>query len=241
MSLARQQLRNYPSCVKFDGSTAFIRSGAYTGITSASAFTVAAVVSPSSYSGTQCVVSLNGNPKVHFNSGDIEFFIQAYQIYLKGVGPIGQWYEIVCSYSGGSNGTWSIYSNGNMLATGQITGSSSGSNGKLLIGTSNGVSAFFQGYMNDVCLWDVCLTSAQVKQKYQTGIPPYLGTAHLVRRYLLTEGSGTTPADSSLNADTSTSVGLTWSGNTWMKPRMPSKARQKVTTARTPLSTPRSR
>jgi len=52
-----------------------------------------------------------------------------------------------------------------------------------------------------------------------TGNIPYLGQSQLVRRYILNDGTGSTPKDSSVNNDTATSSSLTWSNNTFMKPR----------------------
>ena len=139
----------------------------------------------------------------------------------------GSYYEVTVTYAGGTNGAVALFINGQKITTSNPAALPlNTANLPLIIGSQSGNAYYTNGNLNDVCLWDVALTPAQVQAMWQTGIKPYTGTAHLVREYILAEGAGTTPKDSSLNADTSTSVGLTWSTNTM------GKARPLVTTPR---------
>ena len=236
--ITRQQLRNYPACAVFNYSNAYITTGANTGITGNAAFSIACVVNSAIIGSYGTAVSFGTSVA----NGDVVFGLFGDMLCIQGYSdaywarttyklPISTYLEIVATFAGGAGGAVNLYVNGALVASGTANASLNIGASKLYIGT--GPNYYWGGTINDVRLWNVALTPAQVQAMYQTGVPPYVGTANLVRRYLLTEGAGTTPVDSSVNADTSTSTGLAWSGNTWMQPRT------KITTPRALITTPR--
>ena len=236
--MPRQLIRNnYTSCARFDGTSTQITSGANTGITGSTAFTIAAYVFLAG-NPTNAIIATIGTTNTsasaifQINSGGV------LDLGLYGIADYtatgisiarGQWYELVFTYAGGAGGAIQHYINGVPTAMSAGTMTANLQNSKLFIGQFNG-SGYFPGLIQDGRLWSgVCLTQAQVKAMYYAYVVP---TSGLARRYILNDGAGTAPVDSSATGDTSTSTALTWSTYTAFKKR------SAVPTPRQPVAGP---
>jgi len=216
--MSRQIIRPYlTSSAVFNGSNTVVTSGINTGITGNASFSMAALININTTTNGAIMgfgghtstngVFLNSLDGFSFESSDGNYLLAASK-------PLG-WVEVCGTFSGAPTGTATIYINGSNV------GSAPGltftiSNSPLYIGE---FIYYSRGNINDVRLWNVCLSAATVSNMWFTGNIPYLGQSQLVRRYILNDGTGSTPKDSSVNNDTATSSNLTWSNNTFMKPR----------------------
>lgn len=110
--------------------------------------------------------------------------------------PVGQWTHIAMVKSGT---TAYLYLNGILKATKLSYGTLSTGGTFFLIGTQyGGLSEYTNGSIDQVRIWNVALTVAQIKSGMDRNVA--VNSAGLVAYYKLNEGSGTTAANSTATA-----------------------------------------
>ena len=87
----------------------------------------------------------------------------------------GKWNNIVASYTGGSTDAVSFYLNGVLIDTLSI--SLDVQVGKVMIGAHVGETSFFNGQIDEVGIFNAALTSDQVIELYNQGVPSNLLTS----------------------------------------------------------------
>lgn len=197
------------------GST-YVTSGSNLGISGSSPFTIAAWGYVNAASGTQTIMSI-GNA-AGTNTGIIlRSNANAWHVSIQGTGVVpvtapliqpNTFYEVFVSYAGGSAPIL-IGVNGKVLnGSGSLTMNLT--NAPVIIGRDYSGSSALTGGVSDVRVWNVALTVNQLAAMYATRVVP---TSGLVRRYCLTEGTGTSAIDISSNNDTGTITNPFWSFN----------------------------
>ena len=191
-------------------------SGSNLGISGSSAFSFAAWGYLSAITGTQTLVALGDAAGT--NTGIlIQSSVNVWQVLIQGTGAVpapapviqlGQFYEVVVTYAGGSAPVL-IYVNGVVFnGSGSITMNLTNTTVKMARNYSSANPLY--GGLSDVRVWNVALTGNQIATMYSTREVPTTG---LVRRYKLNEGTGSSIADSSTNNDTGTVTNPLWSRN----------------------------
>lgn len=84
-----------------------------------------------------------------------------YTIQHPGTPATGEWHHWAVSYDGGT--VLSLYYDGALVATSAVTAAASSPNPNVtVLAYNSGASGFNDGSIADLCIWDVCLTAAQV-------------------------------------------------------------------------------
>ncbi len=141
----------------------------------------------------------------------------------------GEWYHVTAVFNGagsGNSGRMQIYINGvaqTLSFSGTIPSSLQNNSIGLRVGQGGLTSSLFLGSMDEVRAYNRALTAAEVRGLYDTGSSDKLGTSAgqaagtgrldsgLVGYWKYDDGSGSTAADASTNADTGTLTnGPTW-------------------------------
>jgi hypothetical protein len=220
----------YPYAGSFNGA-ANVVSGANTGLSGASALTMACWFNATSgVSAFQAIMALGSSGGANGTIIYLDVFSGGIGYYnhtasLNGGAPkANNWYHGALTWDG-ANVT--VYLNAVAIgAPAALTQNLT--NSKLYIGSTPAAGSFFTGLISDACLWNVGLSQAQVTALYQQAVLP----SGLIRRYLLIDGSGSAPVDSSTTVNTGTSTGLAWSTNT-PAPARSVAATRSVASART--------
>lgn len=146
---------------------------------------------------------------------------------------VGEWTHVMLTYAGGSNGAQKIYINGNLVHSDTITGIMQ--TGKFSIGgtylAALGITVYMSTVYGPCCLYTDELSLAEIREIYANQKYP---ADNIKGLWKMTEGSGSTIADSSGNGNNLDIVG----GATWSAVDLPVVARtgivarQGVTVAR---------
>lgn len=125
----------------------------------------------------------------------------------------GSWHHVAASYDGSRV---KIFIDGAKVLDQAQTGAVATNGNALTLGNQPGYSEYYNGQLDEVRLWNVARSEAQVQADYNKTV---LGTQPgLVAYYRLDEGSGTTFVDQTANANTGTlgggSTTPTWINNT---------------------------
>ena len=159
----------------FNGTSTQITSGSNTGIVGSTPITIGAAVYVTSTSTYNTIVLVGSVAAVsgwilglRFGSVDLTLPVTGGTFSVLAKVPLNQWVEVVATYSGGPAGTISIYVNAVPQALSATVPSNSPAvvNAPMLIGGGDGF--FSSGLIQDVRLWDVCLTPAQVLTNYMS-------------------------------------------------------------------------
>ena len=127
--------------------------------------------------------------------------------------PLNQWVHLACTYDGVVS---SIFVNGNLVATGNFSGSVNRPNTIIHIGTeTNNSDQFWDGGIDEVRIWSIARTTAEIeecKSQQLTGIEP-----NLVGYWQFDEGAGNNVKDKTINAN----HGILQGGVTWINSSAP--------------------
>lgn len=126
--------------------------------------------------------------------------------------PIGVWHHYTYTFDGT---THTIYQDGISNNT-STTAADNSIVTNIRVSTYNGANGPYTGLADDFCIWNRCITAAEVTQNYSTGVAPSSG---IVLRWLFNEGSGSSAIDSSGNSNTGSISGATYSTDVVMKAR----------------------
>jgi hypothetical protein len=130
-----------------------------------------------------------------------------------------KWHNVTIVYAQSEDKAY-FYFDGSQYSTYANHGSFDLSNaGDFYFGTDRSKSsAFLDGYIDEVALWNDALTQAEVTELYNSGIGyaasnsgDYTSSTNLQGYWKMDEGTGTSVADASSNSNTGTISGATWS------------------------------
>jgi hypothetical protein len=108
--------------------------------------------------------------------------------------PLNTWVYVAVTYDAPST-TMNLYKNGSLIASNASVSVYTAEN--TFIGSHQGSTSFFSGYIDEVRLWTTALTQAQLKAHLFSG--PADNAAGLVSYYKCDDGSGTTLTSSCTN------------------------------------------
>jgi glucose/arabinose dehydrogenase len=123
------------------------------------------------------------------------------------------WTHLAATFDGT---TQRLYVNGVEVASRAQTGSIETSTGPLRLGGHSVWGEFFQGYIDEVRVYNRALGQAEIQNDMNTpvgGAPGPVPPSGLVAAYGFNEGSGTVAADASGNSRTGTLSGATWTAS----------------------------
>lgn len=160
--------------IKFTGATAFLSAGSALTI-QPTAISAAAWVYASALSGTRAIVGRNPGSTgategwlLDANGTTVRFICSngttgATASKTSGMAT-GSWYRLVGTFD---NTTVRLYINGVQAATASLSGNLSASTSTALeIGQAVGISGIWNGYLNDVSIWNRALSAAEVSQDF---------------------------------------------------------------------------
>jgi concanavalin A-like lectin/glucanase superfamily protein len=123
--------------------------------------------------------------------------------------PVNTWVYVAVTFDAPST-TMNLYMNGTLVASNNSVPAYTAES--TFIGSQQGTSGFFQGYIDEVRIWTVALTQAQLKPALFSG--PADNASGLVAYYTCNDGSGTTLTSSCTN--TTGLNGTLGGGATWV-------------------------
>lgn len=133
-------------------------------------------------------------------------------IYSAGTVPLNQWVHVAVTYN---NQTIKFYQNGVLQGTYTTPAISLGDNGPMTIGRQQPSACAcnnLDGSMDELRLWNVARTTAQIKAAMNINVPA--NSAGLVAYYKFDDNAGTVAKDATANANNGTLV----NGPTWIVP-----------------------
>ena len=126
----------------------------------------------------------------------------------------GNWYHVAYMYNPADATKYACYINGTavaLTALGTVTTSITTTTEPLKIGIRQGLATPFQGYIDEVRIWNTARTEAEIQAARNTELAG--NETGLVAYYKMNEGSGTSADDASPNSNTGTLMsGTAWSG-----------------------------
>src|SRR5580692_9132630 len=97
--------------------------------------------------------------------------------------PLNTWVYVAVTYDAPST-TMNLYRNGSLVASNNSVGAYTADN--TFIGSNSGTGSFFQGYVDEVRIWTVALTQAQLKPNIFKG--PADNAGGLIAYYTCNDG-----------------------------------------------------
>jgi len=179
--------------LNLNGTSGYVAIG--TPISTGGSYTKEAWVYQTSSTGYQNIISSASTP-FWINGGTLSAG-QAGSFYLvtdPTVFPLNTWVYVAVTYDAPST-TMNLYRNGILIASNNSVPAYTADN--TYIGSNSGTSSFFQGYIDEVRIWSVALTQAQLKPDIFTG--PADNATGLVAYYTCNDGTGTTLTSSCTN------------------------------------------
>lgn len=213
--MARYKIRDFGTCLSFDGSTTFV-SIPNTGLTF-SVFTYAAWINTRDTT-TQAIIANNQVSNCPlFKIGSSLLVLDKQNVAQIGASTlkvrVGVWQHAAVTYD--ASGNYAFYLDGVPCGTGTSL-QTFAFTANTLIGYGAVGPDEFNGLIDDVRMYDAVLTPTQISDMYY-GIDP--STTNLQGWWKFDEGSGTTANDSSGNSRTGTITAATYSTNVAFKPR----------------------
>jgi hypothetical protein len=108
--------------------------------------------------------------------------------------PVNTWVYVAVTYDAPST-TMNLYRNGSLVASNNSVSAYTADN--TFIGSNSGTGSFFQGYVDEVRIWSVALSQAQLKPNIFKG--PADNAGGLIAYYTCNDGSGATLTSSCTN------------------------------------------
>jgi Concanavalin A-like lectin/glucanases superfamily len=183
--------QNY--ALSLNGSTDYVTIG--TPLSSNGSYTKEAWVYQTSSTGSQNIISslntplwINGGTLSAGQAGSPSLVTAPTAI------PVNTWVYVAVTYDATST-TMNLYMNGTLVATNNSVPAYTAES--TYIGSLQGTGSFFQGYIDEVRIWTVALTQAQLKPLLFSG--PVDNATGLVAYYTCNDGSGTTLTSSCTN------------------------------------------
>lgn len=218
VAVPRQLVRDFGTCLDFNGSSAFASTTAVV-TTKTTDFSVSAWINPAvlpqlgfvmfntvnAAGWGFCIASAadTSGTKLTILSEAVAWDVTSYTFPRSGI-----WYHIAITRTGT---TYTVYVNGVQVDT-KVRTQSTPANG-FLIGQRQGGTQRFRGKIDDVRYWDRVLTPTEVSNLYY-GIEPV--TTSLVGWWKMDEGSGSTLTDSSGGGKDLTITAATYSTDVFM-------------------------
>ena len=208
--------------LSFDGSNDEVTIPAIASYQVTDALTVETWVKPNSWSDNEGFLNFatdNGGTEAGFG---FVFFATGWRFYLKTTTntidyanmaetstPVGQWTHLAATYDGTKI---RIYRNGSAIDSTDAMGNVewSGAPGNVTLGsfTKDGTTKYFDGNMDDVRLWNVVRSAAEIKASKEITLNG--DETGLVGYWQIDETSGGTTADYTSNNNTATVSGASW-------------------------------
>ncbi len=153
------------SAMKFDGATGYATLGTTNLPAASAAETISVWVKLGATSGTQDMVALGDGAghgvKLGLNGGTLSAWTWGGTSLAVGATPVdGAWHNVVYSYDGTNN---KIYVDG-VAATSTVTAHQSATTSQAFLGTYDGTHELLNGSLDDVRIYNVALTAAQIAQ-----------------------------------------------------------------------------
>lgn len=208
--------------LSFDGSNDEVTIPSIAAYQFTNTLTVEAWVKPNSWSDNEGFFNYatdNGATEAGFG---FVFFATGWRFYLKTTTntidyanmaetstPVGQWTHLAATYDGSKV---RIFRNGSAIDSTDAMGNVewTGAPGNITLGsfTKDGTTKYFDGYMDDVRLWNVVRTAAQIKASREITLNG--DESGLVGYWQIDETAGGTTADYTSNNNTATVNGGSW-------------------------------
>lgn len=217
---ARQTVRNFSSCLSFNGS-ASVTFASYPANLQLTNLTYTAWIRPI-YAHTGAIIGgtniSGGAPEFRVGSSQQLDLVKANVIGIgstaNGIINPGLWQHVACTYS--SAGVYAIYLNGVSVASGTNLQTFSYAGNNFRIGSYElGSPERFIGLLDNVRVYGSVLTSTDITNLYH-GLEP---SATPVSWWKFDEGSGTTANDSGSGGNTGTISTATYSTDVFVVPR----------------------
>lgn len=195
-----KQTKEFGSSLSFDGVNDFVEIAHNAVFNLTTTYTLEAWCYFTSFSAypmivTKCTANGGTNNTFELRVSTLGIVqILGYDTALKTVSSIvslglNTWYHLAVVKSGG---TATLYVNGMAVGTGAI-GTTTTNTNPVYIGARNDALNWMGGRIQDVRIWNVARTQAQIQANRNLKIPPT--TSGLVANYYLNEGTGTTATD----------------------------------------------
>jgi len=207
----------------FDGVDDVVNNPGSANYQFSDAFTVEVWVKPTSASDYEGIISYGQDNGIGSQSGfGFVFYATGWRFFLKTTSnsinyadmaetstPVGQWTHLAATYNGQHV---KVYRNGFMIDSTDVIDNVewAGVGSNLVVGgfTKDGTTKYFDGNIDEVRLWNYTRSAAQIKASKEL---TFTGTeTGLVGYWTIDEGSGTTTADLTSNANTGSISGATW-------------------------------
>jgi hypothetical protein len=197
--------QNY--ALSLNGTSGYVTIG--TPLSSNGSYTKEAWVYQTSSTGSQHIVSSLNTP-LWINGGTLSAGqAGSYSLVTASTGiPVNTWVYVAVTYDALST-TMNLYMNGTLVGSNNSVPAYTAES--TFIGSQQGTSGFFQGYIDEVRIWTVALTQAQLKPALFSG--PADNASGLVAYYTCNDGSGTTLTSSCTNTtglNGTLEGGVTW-------------------------------
>jgi len=229
--MLRQVIRNFGTCLKFNGTSDVVTVTNVAALRLTSAWTVAAWVKFTSRpNGTGVISTAYSAGSVMYELGfgfeeggggtsklKVGFYTGAAWAICADTLDIGlthknQWMHIAGTWDGT---TLKLYKDGTLINTNVPGVSDVSSTNSIYLGRRHDAAGsvnFFPGYIDDPIIIDTALTAAQIETLFTGAVPTPTGT---VSRWLFDEGSGTT-ANDAVSTNHGTITGATYSSDVVM-------------------------
>ena len=162
----------------FDGSSSLVTVPDSPSLRLSSAMTLEAWVDPASGSGSSRDLVYKGDDNYYLEASSAPGGVPAAgssfggsygEVYGSGALPTGVWTHLAVTYDGS---TLRLYVNGTLVASNAHAGAMPGSSDPLQIGGDSLYGQFFQGMIDDVRVYNVALTPAQIQSDMATPVAP---------------------------------------------------------------------
>ncbi|HEX5154141.1 MAG TPA: LamG-like jellyroll fold domain-containing protein [Parafilimonas sp.] len=211
------------NAIQFDGVNDYINVGPQQSLEVSEQLTIEAWIYPigngTGPEGSGIIVNKEGEYEIaRFGDGTIRFALDNSSpgwtwVNSSFVAPLNKWSHIVVTYSA-NNQLMKFYGNGSEVFSGSASGliTDYHSQDDFRIGGRQHESQYFKGKIEEVRVWNKALSATTIKKWYKKSLQnSHPNINNLIGYWKLDEGSGTTTADESANANNGTLTnGAAW-------------------------------